>query len=197
MIWDFICFLKGCYLPVAINPVVVIPTSSSRPDHIRAWASHNLEWSCLMGRLQIVNWWSLAKWDNDIATSCLDAARYPAGSVRKAFGVCETEVDDDEEEFGDIFSIFGSLFGSMWPSMSPQAKQVEVWMRRRERIILIGSYKSQIRNRSLSSHSAEHRISHLRICSNFHRKHWADSLSERQLAQLGSLGPTEQLTEYL
>ena len=60
--------------------------------------------------LQIVDPWQNIK---DIATSCLDAARYPAGSVRKAFGVCETEVDDGDEEFGDIFCIFGSLFGSM------------------------------------------------------------------------------------
>ena len=73
-------------------------------------------------------------------TSCLEAARYPAGSVRKALGVSGTAAaaDEDEEfEFEGIFSIFGSLFGSMWPSMSPQAKQVEAWMRRRERIIML------------------------------------------------------------
>ena len=77
---------------------------------------------------------------SDHLTSCLEAARYPAGSVRKALGVSGTAAaaaDEDEEfEFEGIFSIFGSLFGSMWPSMSPQAKQVEVWMRRREKIIL-------------------------------------------------------------
>ena len=76
-----------------------------------------------------------------MVTSCLEAARYPVGSVRKALGVSGTAAaaaaDEEEEfEFEGIFSIFGSLFGSMWPSMSPQAKQVEAWMRRREKIIL-------------------------------------------------------------
>ena len=54
--------------------------------------------------------------ETGLATSCLDAARYPDGSVRKALGVCETaaaaDVDEDEE-FEGIFSILGSLFGSM------------------------------------------------------------------------------------
>ena len=60
--------------------------------------------------------------------------------MRKVLGVSETaaaaDVEEDEE-FEGIFSILGSLFGSMWPSMSPQAKQVEAWMRRRERIIIL------------------------------------------------------------
>ena len=84
-----------------------------------------------------------------MVTSCLEAARYPAGSVRKVLAVSETAAaaDEDEEfEFEGIFSVFGSLFGSMWPSMSPQARQVEPWMRRRERIILRIS-KTQVRMR--------------------------------------------------
>ena len=76
-----------------------------------------------------------------MVTSCLEAARYLVWSVRKVMGVSETAAAADEEkeefEFEGIFSIFGSLFGSMWPSMSPQAKQVEAWMRRRERIIML------------------------------------------------------------
>ena len=63
-------------------------------------------------------------------------------------GVCETAPAadlDEDEEFEGIFSILGSLFGSMWPSMSPQAEQVEAWMRRRERIILL-VLKSSITN---------------------------------------------------
>ena len=51
-----------------------------------------------------------------LATSCLDAARYPDGSVRKALGVCETAAAADvevDEEFEAIFSTFVSLFGSM------------------------------------------------------------------------------------
>ena len=54
--------------------------------------------------------------ETGLATSCLDAARYPDGSVRKALGVCETaavaDVEEDEE-FEGIFSTLGSLFGSM------------------------------------------------------------------------------------
>ena len=62
--------------------------------------------------------WGCRKTQHDIGltTSCLDAARYPDGSVRKASGVSETaaaaDVDEDEE-FEGIFSILGSLFGSM------------------------------------------------------------------------------------
>ena len=62
--------------------------------------------------------WGCRKTQHDIGltTSCLDAARYPDGSVRKASGVCETtaaaDVDEDEE-FEGIFSTLGSLFGSM------------------------------------------------------------------------------------
>ena len=41
-----------------------------------------------------------------LTTSCLEAARYPDGSVRKALG-------EDEEEFEGIFSILGSFLGSI------------------------------------------------------------------------------------
>ena len=53
--------------------------------------------------------------ETGLATSCLDAARYPDGSVRKALGVCETAAADveEDEEFEGIFSTLGSLFGSM------------------------------------------------------------------------------------
>ena len=97
-----------------------------------------------------------------MVTSCLEAARYPAGSVRKVLAVSETAIaaaaDEDEEfEFEGIFSVFGSLFGSMWPSMSPQARQVEPWMRRRERIILHMKFAEVFR---MISQCAEHRIAH-------------------------------------
>ena len=88
--------------------------------------------------------------ERGLVTSCLEAARYPDGSVRKVLCVWERAAADvDEEEFEGIFSIRGSLFGSMWPSMSPQAKQVEARMRRIRRIILTVLKTSKYVERSL------------------------------------------------